>query len=172
MRTLGQILIGVILGAIVGGGGMWTYQKYSDYRREQQQLAQQEAEQRQAHKDSLLRVRAQQDEKYQQEERVEAEQKVMCECLASFYREEVLGDRAPSLKPFLDDSCHATRDDFLPPHLKRMTKDDRRSLDRRLRVAHDHDDWYRVHLVINGATTYRYLRASRRADDIIIYAVR
>ena len=92
MRTFGQILIGIILGALVGGGCMWAYIAYSDYRQEQKELAQQEMDQRQAHKDSLMRIRAMQDEHLQVEEKVEAERQLMCEYLTTFYREEIFGD--------------------------------------------------------------------------------
>ena len=100
-------MIGIILGALVGGGCMWAYIAYSDYRQEQKELAQQKVDRRQAHKDSLMRIRAMQDEHLQAEEKVEAERQLMCEYLTTFYREEIFGDHSSSLKPFLDYSCHA-----------------------------------------------------------------
>ena len=129
MRTFGQILIGIILGALVGGGCMWAYIAYSDYRQEQKELAQQEMDQRQAHKDSLMRIRAMQDEHLQVEEKVEAERQLMCEYLTTFYREEILDDHSSSLKPFLDDSCHAERSDFLPYTSEKLSKDNRRIME-------------------------------------------
>ena len=171
MRTFVQILTGVVLGSLVGGGAMWGYLNYRDYVRERLETEQMMADQRQMHKDSLLRIRAQQDEMYQQEEKTEQERKVMCEYLASFYLEEIFDDQSSSLKPFLAENCHAERHDFLPS-VGKLSKDDRRSMERRLRVAHDHDDWYRVHLVIDGATRYRYVQAKRKGGDIIILGVR
>lgn len=165
-------MLGIILGALVGGGAMWGFMTYNDYRKEQQALRQREADQKQAHKDSLMRVRAQQDEMYQQEEKTEAERQLMCEYLTTFYREEIFGDHSSSLKPFLDDSCHAERSDFLPYTSEKLSKDNRRIMEKRLRIAHDHDDWYRVHLVVDGATTYRYVQAKRKGKDIVIYNIR
>lgn len=150
---------------------MWGFMTYDDYRKEHKLAMQQEEERRLAHKDSLMRVRAKQDEMYQQEEKTEMERKVMCEYLTSFYQEEIISGNSSSLRPFLASDCQVTRYDFLPA-IDHITKDDRKSMQRRLRVAYDHDDWYRVHLVVNGTTTYRYVQARRKGNEIIISSVR
>lgn len=181
MRTLRDIIIGLILGAAFAIGGTWLYDQYRSRQAEQEQQALQYERQRQQHRDSLMNIRRQQEEAQRAENRKEIEERVVVRFLTEFYNNAILADRqqANSYKAYLSDACLQKlsevggstglawwlfRTDAQAPDLE--------SLRHHLRITPETDGWYRIHLVQQGATEFRRVRVLMEGNSIVIDDVR
>ena len=172
MKTLRDILIGTILGALCAFGGVWGYDRYHQYQQEQQEAALQKEQARRHHRDSLMQIRQAQEQQERAENRKEIEQRVVMKFLKEFYDDVIFDDDYPSdkYKQYLTAHClkklkDAYRMDCpdgncLAWWLFRPSGQDldMESMEKHFRVTPEDDNWYRVHFVSNGATEFKYVK--------------
>ena len=181
MRTIRDIIIGVVFGGAVAFGGVWLYYQYHDYKEEIAEAKRIKNEARKAHRDSLMQIRKNQEESLIAENDKEIRQKVVIRFLTEFYENAFFADKASanSYRCNLTDNClrklQGTNDDGSPNghlawnrFLSGSEKPDIRSLRRFFRITPEEDGWYRVHLVEGGITTYRHLKIVLKGNQILI----
>lgn len=181
MKTVRDIIIGVILGGAVAFGGVWLYYQYHDYQEEVAEAKRIKSEARKAHRDSLMQIRKNQEEMLIAENDKEIRQKVVTRFLTEFYENAFFANKASAnnYKSNLTDNClkklQGTSDDGSPDghiawerFLSGSEKPDVRSLRRFFRITPEEDGWYRVHLVEGGITTCRRIKVILKGNQILI----
>lgn len=180
MKTIGRILLGMVLGALVGGGGMWLYMEYVNGQHDAVRAEQEFLMRRKAHKDSLLQIRAEQENRERLGREDELRRRAIAGFIADFYREAILGrGTVKAYEMNLTEHCR----ERLKDGSGRLTwslfgadaagdDTDREALRHNLRVTYEEDDWYRVHLILHGMTEFRYVKAVVKGRDVMIDDVR
>ncbi len=185
------IWIIAVLFLLIGGGVLWYYLD-KDHKEYLMSVEQKQAR-RKAHRDSLMRIRAAQEEQVQNQEKTEKQQKEICEFLKTFYAEAVLGEenRNGYLRYFTSHArerfCERTQSDSLSAahgfmdtesssidwnsfYPRRMVLEDAdiERLIKNLKVISDNNDWYKVRLVHQGTTEYVYIKVMTQGGRILI----
>ena len=172
MKTLRDIIIGLILGGAFAFGAMWLYERYQQQQEQEaweQQLKQQS---RKAHRDSLMHIREAQEQEARQESEKEIQQRVAIKLLTEFYQKAFFDDdNTPnSCKAYLTPACQqklkeaydydCPDNDCLAWWLFRdhSQDPDMESIQKHFRITPEDDNWYRVHLVQQGATEFRHVK--------------
>lgn len=175
MKTIMKILTGIVLGALAGGGGMWLYMEYRQQINETLNREQLYKERRKAHRDSLMQIRAAQENREQENINEEIRQKAVERFITDFYKQAVFGDsQKKEYEVNLTQHCKEKGKDFDGGVWTLLGADiygsdaNRKELLQHLRVSHDNGDWYRVHLVQQGVTEFRYVKALVKGKDVMI----
>lgn len=153
-----QIVIGILLGIIVGGGVFFAIDAYNEARKEREQAAIERERRRQAHADSLRQIREAQEARERESEREERQFHGIANELKSFYLDSVLVDR-PTAEHARYGVAGSSKED-----VKRMRD--------RLTVTHDSGDWYRVRLAGTHGSLFRYVKVKVENKELIIDEVR
>lgn len=168
MRIFRAALAVVVIGAAIGLGTWHLYQQRINEKVLHEKLR---AAHRKAHRDSLMKVRMEQNvRKHEMEER-EMRDKSIGNFLKSFYLDAILGgNNAYMYENNITESCRKKlRDSYsedcetaeclnwkiFAPESDAV---DFNSLRRNLSISHHLDDWYKVRLVQYGHTEYRYIK--------------
>lgn len=140
---------------------------------------------RKAHRDSLMRIRTEQDLRRHKTEVKEMRERNIGNFIKSFYLDAVLGDDDADLyRRNLTERCRekicgqfgydsgASEGIVWKPFAPDGDEPDTGSLRRNLYVSHHVDDWYKVRLVQYGHTEYRYVKAFVVDGNVMIDDVR
>lgn len=128
---------------------------------------------RKAHRDSLMSIRNAQDNRRHEAEELEIREKSIGNFIKTFYLDAIFGDNSPEIyKASLTPGClerlaeklHSHHDDHADETIWHLfapmgKEHDLPCLRKHLSVSHYMDNWYKVRLVDNGQTEYRYIRA-------------
>lgn len=153
-----QIVIGILLGIIVGGGIFFAIDSFNQSRKEQQQAAIERERRRRAHADSLRQIREAQDARERESESEARKFRDIARELKMFYLDSVLVDR-----PAAEHSRYG---------VVGSTKEDVKRMRERLIVTHDSGDWYRVRLTGTHGSLFRYVKVKVENRELIIDEVR
>ncbi len=135
-----------------------AYDTFDRERKLEEAEARQHEERRKAHADSLLRIRAAQDE---QERARESEERLCADVihdLKMFYLDSVLVE-----KPLKQNVRFG---------LPGCSSQDLKLMRQRLQIFHDSGDWYRVKLVSAQGSLFRYVKVLVQGRDIVLDEVR
>lgn len=163
-------LLVVVLGLAAGITLWYVYRQNQNHEMLTEQLK--EAH-RKAHRDSLMTIRNAQDTRRHEAEEKEIREKSIGNFIKTFYLDAIFGDNSPeSYKTSLTANCLERLNNKLHNHngddaemsiwhsfAPMGNAHDLPCLRKHLSVSHYMDNWYKVRLVDNGQTEYRYIRA-------------
>ena len=178
-----KILITVLIVLLVGGIAAFAF---IEWQNQQEAVRLEEKAQREAHADSLMQVRAQQEAQAADAQRKDAQRQSICKFVKSFYQKAVLE---------ADDPTFYER--YLTPYCRQMIfgvdadnndvdkwsawwgafgttadRPDYEALQRNLNVTPGEGNWYNVRLTQDGTTEYRQIKVSTVDGHVLIDDVR
>ncbi|MBQ7421554.1 MAG: hypothetical protein IJV27_05400 [Prevotella sp.] len=169
----------LILGVLAGGG--FVAYGYLDFKTKTAEAKLQKNDRRRVRRDSLMQIRELQHKQEEADMKREVRQRVIIRFLTDFYLDAILGegdqnsykrffsDRLRKEIEIIRDTCGAVGWKVFGP---RRNAPDLQSLRKYLRVTHEDGDWYRVHLIQNGGTEFRYLKVHIGDRGIIMEDIR
>ena len=169
-----------IIFLILGSAGYLGWTEY------QLNLETEQLQARRHHRDSVAQVRMKKESLAMAAQRVEQQQKMICDFLKSFYRKAVLSNADPVLyEHYLSEYCLNTiyGDESTPSDVDKPTAwrgafgsvsgiNNDEELLANLQVIHADGEWYKVRLSQDGATECRMIKVLNRKGQLFIDEVR